>query len=130
MDISSASTQDYVRINSHIHMIYNDKEDCEDKYQDRSPEKREAIMRKNGCLGTVDYTVAIVGDIIFNRCLCNFKFKGINQLLNLLRHYEKGIMPFSGSILEQPNKIIEQLDIALAAKERELNNIRERHAKK
>jgi hypothetical protein len=48
----------------------------------------------------------------FYRCLGSFFNPGHFIINDLYRHYRNGILPFSGGLFDQPNKIIEALHLA------------------
>lgn len=71
--------------------------------------KAERNRRSKGCF---DYTTKtfLVENAKYYSCIGNF-VKPIDYLVESFVQYEKGIMPFEGGILEQPNKIIEVFNI-------------------
>lgn len=68
---------------------------------------------KRGC-GTIKDTVKIEMDgIAYHSCLChpNFQHPLFNTLLVLSEKYEKGILPYSGGVMDQPAQVIEMLSL-------------------
>lgn len=47
----------------------------------------------------------------FASCLGNFRDIAVNYYLDLYGKYQRGLLPFKGTICEQPNKIIEIFDL-------------------
>jgi ribosomal protein L32 len=86
--------------------------DCENKLKTATQrmgfEKATEHMQKiNGC-GTyrLRHRYEIDG-IRFHECLCGYRNPSISLYLDLEDKFNKGILPFNGSYLDQPSKIIE-----------------------
>jgi hypothetical protein len=71
--------------------------------------KTEAKRKSKGCF---DYTTRKykLKNIVYNSCLGNFT-KEIDYIIEAFSHYEKGMLPYKGTLAEQPNKIIEIFDL-------------------
>ena len=106
-------------------------ETSEDRiYADRKdPEKAEigiqALRKKKGC-GVIDYEKEPLNDAQwpyyeYYSCLChdNFQFAGFFDIYEVFQNFEKGIMPYSGGIMEQPSLLIEIIVLI-----RRLDNLR------
>lgn len=52
-----------------------------------------------------------VNGLIFSRPLTNFKYELIGYVLILAENYEKGNLPFPGSVSEQPGQIMDILNV-------------------
>ena len=68
-----------------------------------------------------------VDNIIFKKCVGNFVLPSTNGILSMFRLYEKGLLPYAGSVSEQPAKIMQIFDIISARKaekDNELNDQR------
>lgn len=50
-------------------------------------------------------------NILFRKCPGNFYTLALPHLLTLYRQYESGVLPYPGSLMEQPNKILEVFDV-------------------
>ena len=131
MNISGANTTDYVLINANIRAIFNDNYHCDEykntlkarnsnRGEDFINERIKAYVDSRGCEKPVSHRVDRVENIEFSRCLCSLKHPYMSQIMSLLYQYEKGVMPFEGSMMEQPAQVIELLDIARVAKDREM----------
>lgn len=49
--------------------------------------------------------------ITFQTCPVNFYSQAFAVYIDLFRHFENGILPFKGGLLEQPNKIMEVFNL-------------------
>ena len=49
-------------------------------------------------------------DIVWHSCLCRFLHPNFSTLMVLNKNYEKGVLPQQGSMMDQPNKIVEQME--------------------
>jgi len=141
MDISQASTYDYIALNGHMRAIYKKKYNCDleiqklktrmGKYEKRRPmidEHVEKYKASRGCNRVVSRTVDRIDNIQFNTCLCSIKHPLMGQLLTLNSAYEKGILPFKGSLMDQPAQAIDLIELTARAQEREVNLLREEQA--
>jgi len=71
----------------------------------------KARRKIKGCWGGDTIAQRVVPnkktEIQFKRCVGNFWDAGLTMLLDAKDCFDKGVMPYPGSSLEQPNKIIE-----------------------
>lgn len=89
---------------------------CEKTFAALSKRKDADIVieherKRRGC-GVITEEPKITLDdhhIAFHSCLCheNFQYPLMDQILFLHDKYNKGILPYEGSLTDQPNKIIE-----------------------
>jgi hypothetical protein len=114
--ISSLSTYDMVAIQANFYYIVEDRFNCEEKLKElaarSSYEKaRRLVSVSNGC-DTIDEKPKYrIDNINYHTCFCNFKHPSIYLFLNLHRQYEKGMLPFEGSLVDQPNYIMEVFSV-------------------
>lgn len=91
-------------------------EKCLSKYSGRAD--YETMTQKSrdlkGCFGVKPnpiHAIPLSADgseaIRFSTCIGNFFSGTILSFSEMQRQYEKGVLPFPGSLLQQPNKIIE-----------------------
>lgn len=66
----------------------------------------EAFKRVKGCVSTPKTNYKVEG-FELNTCLGNFARNEFYSYMEMLRQYEKGIMPFPGAMAEQPAKVID-----------------------
>lgn len=66
----------------------------------------------SGCVEKPSSTVRYRFDnLCFYNCFCNYIDHSTNYLLDLFLHFEKNLLPFPGTITEQPAKILEVFNI-------------------
>lgn len=122
MEISSATLSDQVCLSAHIRSLYRDRYKCEEKAKELKARHNVddayiANWRKSrGCSAVTRHLVDRIGNIEYYTCLCNFKHPLTHLLLSMSKHYEHGVLPFSGGLLEQPSQVIELLEIVQSAK--------------
>lgn len=82
---------------------------CLNKHKGRSDYKEftEKSRKLKGCYGEVSHIVSKDEDIEFKTCPGNFTNSSVYYYYELFQYYQKGIMPFSGTITEQPYKLSE-----------------------
>lgn len=117
---------EYVKIVATWYYSVEERFNCEtqkDKlYKYSDFEKRiEQLESRNGCnkhsenSGFVEsFTskpIFVCDDIGYYQCFCNFVDPSSLFILRLFFQYEKGFLPFSGSIVDQPPKIMELFSI-------------------
>lgn len=95
------------------------------KNPDKAPIRVVARQKENGCL-VIDYDSKPHHDpdwalYEFYSCLCHptFQMAGFWDLYELFQQFEKGIMPFGGSLNDQPSLLIEYIVLI-----RRLENLR------
>lgn len=115
-------------------------DDCLSKYSTRKDAKEITQKSRDmkGCFGvkkTAMHKIVTDGGksgIQFSTCIGNFFDLTVLSLLEMQRQYEKGILPFKGSLAEQPNKVIEAFGVIekykydKAERERQLRQLKER----
>ena len=123
MRISSATSKDQVLISAHIRSIYRPKYQCEKQLNELRLKNKKAddnyienIKKARGCGYVTKHLVERIGNIEYYTCLCQFKHPLTGALLSLSKHYDNGVMPFKGSLLEQPAQIVELLELVNSAK--------------
>jgi hypothetical protein len=73
--------------------------------------ERGKVKRKSlGCFDLTSRTY-LVDNIKFSSCVGNYTAIGFGYYLEVFLQYEKGVLPFKGSLGDQPNKMIELLHI-------------------
>jgi len=106
---------DYITISAHYNYFTEDKFNCQEKIRQFAPRAgyeraKKMVEDANGCneiSKNIKYTIDNIG---YKSCLCNFKNPNMEYYFTLYNMYDKGILPFPGSVIEQPNKIIEILN--------------------
>ena len=65
-----------------------------------------------GCSVVKDSPVAKWKDsILYKTCPVNFYNQRFVSYIDLFRHFDKGLLPFEGGLLEQPNKIMDVFNL-------------------
>lgn len=74
---------------------------------------REKIRANNACRTQSQKEIhKIKNRIFFKSCIGNYYSHSVIPLLKVWAHFEqRGIMPYDGALLDQPNKIIEVFDV-------------------
>lgn len=90
------------------------------------------VRGENGCNKINDEPIYIIDNLEFYTCPCNFKNRKFGFFSTAVSAYEKGILPFPGSLSEQPAKAMEALillsnlkeefKLELQTKQRDKNN--------
>lgn len=88
--------------------------DCLSKYDSRR-DKDQMLERERqikNCYGNPGPSIHnINNEIFFSKCIGNYFDHGIANLISLNEHFQKGVMPFRGALLDQPAKIIEAFSV-------------------
>lgn len=69
-----------------------------------------------------------VDNVRFKKCVGNFVLPSTNSILNMFRLYEKGLLPYAGSVTEQPAKIMQIFDIIYARKAEKDNELNDKRS--
>ncbi len=116
MDISSLSIHDFVSIVAHYNdMFEGDKSKPSSELEKRGyPEAALAHASKK----LTDQFVAVksVG-IQFNKPFSHLKFALMSYILTLFENYERGCLPYPGSVSEQPALIMECFSVLQVLKQ-------------
>lgn len=71
-------------------------------------EKAKKIMKsENGCNNIKREHRYEIDGIRYHQCLCGFRNNKVGMYMDILEKIDKGILPYRGSYLEQPSKIVE-----------------------
>lgn len=71
----------------------------------------------NSCDEYQDKVVHTLDRFGYNSCLCNYSYSLIYYFSILLENYEKGNLPFEGSISDQPSRVIDIIYLIQALKQ-------------
>ena len=72
---------------------------------------RQEIAKSKHQMCEIANKSIVSGHFIFKKCLCNYKLNNFNYLYQLYKAYKDGYLPFKGVYTEQPNQIIEIIQI-------------------
>lgn len=89
---------------------------CLNKWAGRtdSAEMTEANRKVKGCWGSTEFLHEIVvpgGRISFKTCVGNLVQDGMFHWIVLHRQFQKGVLPYPGSLSEQPAKVLELFEL-------------------
>jgi hypothetical protein len=105
--------EEWIRLKSTLEAMDNRKficGECKDSYKGRSDQARitQKMRESKGCFGVLQRDMHHIDkEILFSTCIGNYFDFSMTYFFELFNHYEKGVMPFPGTVMEQPNKIIE-----------------------
>lgn len=118
--MSSLSDYEFIKIIATIESQYQKSFNCYkcgDRFKDyKEGEKKEtqknALKKAKGCFDatTRNYVIGIDENqrkVRFSGCVGNYTSLSVNYYVDLFYQYDKGVLPFSGKLSEQPSKIIE-----------------------
>ncbi len=114
MEISSLTLEDFVLIQANWLTLTDEQFQCE-KYFDILSLRKDAETVTNyerkirGCGVFLNEPKVEIEGIGYHSCLCHkdYKHPNMDSLLFLHDNYKKGILPYKGSLTEQPAQIIE-----------------------
>lgn len=88
--------------------------DCLSKYDSRR-DKDQMLERERqvkNCYGLPGPSIHnIDNEVFFSKCIGNYYDPVVASLFSANEAYQKGVMPFSGALFEQPAKIIEAFSV-------------------
>jgi hypothetical protein len=126
------SFREYVEIVATWHHDINKKQyDCKNQVSKMKDSARiQAHKNRNGCNKIQSAPRQVQGIVQYHNCYCDHLHIGFDHLVYLQGQYENGMLPYMGSLSEQPNKVIEIIKLIERLKlDRELK-IQEAQARK
>lgn len=105
-EISDMSELEFIKIVTSMEIMANKTFQCQYCLEKSKQPRRDAL----GCTVAVDKPLPIVHyskRIEFKRCPGNFYDQTVESLLYIHDRYMSGILPFGGSLMDQPNKFIQ-----------------------
>lgn len=82
------------------------------EHQQNAQQRIEGFKNRNGCENRVsEKPRQTYRNINFHTCFCNHLDLSFNQYLSIHDNYTKNHLPFSGGYLEQPNKVMEIINL-------------------
>lgn len=127
---------DFALLNAHWTSLTNKSFQCEKIYE-LYKKRRDCELvtkieqTKRGCGKFLDRVKVEIDNMGYKSCLCHQSFKHplFSVYLSLSDKFEKGVMPFSGGMLDQPAQIIEVLSFISKLKQ-ELEQEQQKEASK
>ena len=65
------------------------------------------VETANGCNVIHDKVKYEIDNIGYHSCFCTYRHPHFNSFLLLYKNYERGVLPFRGSLMDQPAYIME-----------------------
>lgn len=108
--------------------------ECLSKYKGREDFKvmTERSRTAKACTKMSDTAIHNIDrEIFFKKCVGNYFTFPVLHWIRAHNHFEKGILPFPGSLMDQPNKAMEVFEVVAAWKQSKLEKLhRENEAKR
>lgn len=106
---------------------------CYQEYANRE-KLHERIKLGQGCEKPSPKMVANIEygslKIVFKRCVGNFYWKPLEDYLRVYELYNAGVIPYPGSLMDQPAKFVELMDLLHNLTQRRERELREEAARK
>lgn len=120
LDISSLSNEDIIFLKANFEYIY--KLRCESMislhiqrgYSKEIAEK--TVKGEHGCDIMSPDPIYQIDNIQFHTCPCNYRHPQMDFIMQATDAYDKGILPFEGSLIDQPSYIIEAINVIQSLK--------------
>lgn len=114
--LNSVTPREYASIVATVQACYDSRWNCYHcltEYDNRNLKNVEQLVKTKrdvkGCWGKKKPYV--IEDVEYYTCIGNYNSQITKRYIDMFDHYEKGIMPFNGSSMEQPCKVIEIFNI-------------------
>lgn len=119
LELSSVSNEDFVNLVAHYTALINGEIDDEDELKQRGYSEEAISRMKKKKTST---SVKLLG-LHFTKPLIKFKYNYLRYVLVLFDNYEKGNLPFPGSVAEQPSQVMDIFDIIQAIRQEAQNRV-------
>lgn len=88
----------------------------------------QANRERKGCFGIAENTLHHFDNLHYNTCVGNLASDAALSFIEAEARYNQGILPYPGSLFEQPAKVIDIFDCIAAWKQDKLNKQRRAQA--
>jgi len=112
-EISSVTNEEWVRLKATLKAVEDDRFVCsqcqlKDKHLPDYKERNHRLRESKACFSVskVQYH-HIDNEIGFHTCIGNFYSETCHQWISIYDNYARGVLPFPGSLMEQPTKAME-----------------------
>ena len=114
-----------------LESVFDDRWDCyKCQIKFKGSEKAlEVTKKKKGCIEPLRLNYVKESFKIY-KCLGNFVSKEIKAWIDSASMYEKGVLPYSGSLGDQPAKAIDLMTIILQLRNEKIQELREKENRK
>ena len=111
MELSELTPGETAILLASLESLFDKKFNCNDclsryKNTERGRERSVNYRRKMGCFDYTSRTYQLE-DFKFYSCIGNFQDTSVRYYWELFQKYQQNMLPYRGSLQEQPNKIIE-----------------------
>ena len=101
-----------------------------DNFKRDSEKLIEQKKKIKGCSKPVKRNVFSYNGVDFKKCPANFTNKSISELFTAYFNFKNGLLPFNGSLMDQPYKIIEIFNVIDSYMEHEKQKAKDSHGKR
>lgn len=105
-DISLVSFAERVVLTGHYYSVISGAQK-----EEQTLKQRNYPAHMLAALKTAKHPVSEIAGLRFNVPTTRFEYPLLAYLLTLTENYERGVLPFPGSLSEQPSKVIELIEI-------------------
>lgn len=116
-ELSNLTTREWVQVKATLHALADKRFSCEScltQYQNRADfeSMTQKLRDSKGCATLLPQPAhQIENSIKFSSCIGNFVMPGIYPWLEAHAYFERGILPFPGSLMDQPAKVIQLFNV-------------------
>ncbi len=131
LDINSVSDQEYVSLVTSVESVFNPTYDCSkciNRFKDKASLERQFKIKSCTTSGAFRFQI---DNIRYNKCPGNYVSPQVSYLLSLFSAHDKhGILPDSGTLLDQTYKTWEIICIIESVVMSNRKKIQDRNAKR
>jgi hypothetical protein len=110
-EISNLTTQEYIEMICTFEYYTNsNKYSCKSR-SFKSDKEKVDFESRNGCKVDNKFTKFEYDNLRFTKCCCNHLSGDFNFIMGMFEQYDKGNLPFSGCYTDQPNKVIDLMNL-------------------
>jgi hypothetical protein len=121
MEISTISRYDIATLKAQWATVYVERFKCTEQLNNiknrpyTTSEQRSAAIQKHleikRCNVTRDKPFVTIDNVTYYRCCCQYSNPRFHLYLAMFSLYQKGVLPFPGSLIEQPAYIVEIMSL-------------------
>ena len=113
---SELSSREYVELRATLKAMDDARfrcGDCGNQYRSRPDSEKiiAAFRASKACEVVAEKPVQSIDELQFLTCLGNFFSHSAARLVEMHAHFERGVMPYPGSLADQPSKVIDAFRI-------------------
>ena len=118
-EINSVTFREWIELRSSLASIYNQNfncSKCKARFRAELKDRENSYRAAKGCFGVLKTAIASIDGASFYTCPGNFVREWAFAYLESYSFFLNGVLPFSGSLMEQPTKILEIFRVIQAFK--------------